>query len=314
MTTEELEAVFLLNLYRSYSRASEISGIGVSTLSQRLSSLEKELGAEIFFRTTAKNSLQLTEFGRELFPHIQRILGINSDIRYQSEVLGNERRESIRIGLPAMPCYERLGHVMLEQAFLNPECELVTVVRTADELVRYMINGDIDCCFLISDIVGGNLSDVKPLFAGTNYDIRLLEKTEKMWVCLSEKDALAAKKEVSMPDLQDRRFIFNMWSINHMLWSRERKLPFFNSFGLDEERFSFCFEDYTNESYLMGLVAGGYGVVPLAFCSGSPFQGTVWRRIREWKGSSYLFFISRRSAGEQLSEFRTRVLENWDQQ
>ena len=48
MTTEELEAVFLLNLYRSYSRASEVSSIPISTLSQRVTSIEKELGAPIF--------------------------------------------------------------------------------------------------------------------------------------------------------------------------------------------------------------------------------------------------------------------------
>ena len=313
MTTEELEAVFLLNLYRSYSRASEVSSIPISTLSQRVTSIEKELGAPVFSRTTAKNSLQLTEFGREVFPHIQKILGINSDIRYQSEVLGATSSVSLRIGLPAFPAFDKIGHILAKQSFSYPECELITVIRTADELVRYMINGDIDCCFLISDAVGGNIYDVKPLFASANYEIHQLESSQELWVCLPADDPLSGKEEITISDISDRRFIFNMWSITHTLWLRERRLPFFSSFGLDEEKFTFCFEDYTNENYLMELVARSYGVVPLAFCSGTPYPKTIRRRVSGWKGVSYLFFITRRYSSEQLSDFRTCVLKNWNQ-
>ena len=311
MTTNELEAVFLVNLCRSYNKAAELSGMAVSTIHHRVQSLQAELGGEFFVTRPGRNMLELTEFGKTMLPGIQKILSIHSDIRYQSENQASEGGSVLRVGMPSMPGYCGIGELLAAFHRDLPACELITVIRTADELVRYMINGDIDCCFMVSDAVGGNISNIKHLFTGVNYDIQLLFRSEDMFICLSENDPLSSKEDLRIEDLMDRQFIFNTWSINHKLWENERRMPFFSSFGRNEDYFRFTFEDYTTEPYLMRLVAEGYGVVPLAFCSGKPFTGTVGKKLSDWSGASYLYLVSRRSAGPQLAELKARAEKQW---
>ena len=116
MTTQEIEAVYLLNLYRSYSKAAAVIGSPVSTLSQRVSNLEKELGGQIFTRSTKKDSVQLTELGRLVMPGLQKILSLNSDIHYQIENNSGLERTVLRIGMPAIPEYDRVGRFLADFA------------------------------------------------------------------------------------------------------------------------------------------------------------------------------------------------------
>lgn len=58
--------------YLSFSKVADNMFLSQSSISKYISSLERELGHELFFRNT--KSVSLTEFGREFLPHAQTLL------------------------------------------------------------------------------------------------------------------------------------------------------------------------------------------------------------------------------------------------
>jgi DNA-binding transcriptional LysR family regulator len=73
MTLTQLEHVLAAHETGSFSRAARACGISQAALSNSVAKLEEELGDRIFARTTRR--VALTPFGKELLPHVARVLG-----------------------------------------------------------------------------------------------------------------------------------------------------------------------------------------------------------------------------------------------
>src|SRR5277367_2958040 len=56
----------------SFTRASQVSGVPIATLSRRIAALEKRVGVRLFERTPRR--LALTEPGRRYLAHCERIV------------------------------------------------------------------------------------------------------------------------------------------------------------------------------------------------------------------------------------------------
>ena len=79
----------------SLSQVAKIMGKSRPSLSMSLSSLEDELGVELFHRT--KNKLTLSEAGQELFPDCKNIVNIADNIYSKSLRLAGGVRNNIRV-------------------------------------------------------------------------------------------------------------------------------------------------------------------------------------------------------------------------
>lgn len=72
MQLHQLEYVLAVARHRSFSRASEEIRISQSSLSQQIINLEKELGVDLFVRTT--RSVTLTSAGADFMVHASRVM------------------------------------------------------------------------------------------------------------------------------------------------------------------------------------------------------------------------------------------------
>ena len=74
MTFQQLEAFYWVSSLGSFSAASDRLFVTQSTISMRIRKLEKDLGVELFDRSS--HSIQLTLSGLEFMQYARRILNI----------------------------------------------------------------------------------------------------------------------------------------------------------------------------------------------------------------------------------------------
>ncbi|GLQ49206.1 LysR family transcriptional regulator [Dyella flava] len=82
----------------SFSKAAEEDGLKVSTVSRYVTSLEADLGAALFNRSTRR--LHLTEVGRHFYEHASRILADLSEARLATTALNAQPQGLLRINIP----------------------------------------------------------------------------------------------------------------------------------------------------------------------------------------------------------------------
>lgn len=77
MTLEQLETFITVSRARSFSRAALLLNLAQPTLSGRIATLEREVGAPVFFRRG--HTLELTDTGRALLPYAERMLALKAE-------------------------------------------------------------------------------------------------------------------------------------------------------------------------------------------------------------------------------------------
>lgn len=90
---------------KSFTQAAEYLGVGISTLSRRISQLEQALGVPVLYRNTRK--VELTEVGKALLERCEFIL-TETDSAWESIVHNmNKASGQVRISMPE-DCYHSL--------------------------------------------------------------------------------------------------------------------------------------------------------------------------------------------------------------
>ncbi|MGH2502488.1 MAG: LysR family transcriptional regulator, partial [Ktedonobacterales bacterium] len=83
MTLDQLETFIVVSRARSFSRAATLLDLAQPTLSGRIATLERELGARLFLRHG--HALELTESGRALLPYAERMLALSAEGRREAQ-------------------------------------------------------------------------------------------------------------------------------------------------------------------------------------------------------------------------------------
>src|SRR3954447_21126043 len=81
----------------NFTRAAELSFVAQSALSQQVAALEKELGNQLFHRTS--RAVTLTEAGEVLLPLARRILADVELAKMEMDALAGVQRGKLRLGL-----------------------------------------------------------------------------------------------------------------------------------------------------------------------------------------------------------------------
>lgn len=110
----------------SFSEAARRTGVPVSSLSRKISGLERQLGVRLLDRTT--RSLKATEAGRELFSHCQRLMEAAEGAQVSLQQRKVEISGTLRLAAP--PSLSDLILVPLIQAFtaLYPKVSVKVLV------------------------------------------------------------------------------------------------------------------------------------------------------------------------------------------
>ena len=141
LPTERLEAFLEVARAGNVTRAAASLGLSQPALTERLRSLEKDLGADLFVRT--RRGMRLSDAGRALVPHAQRALTATIDGRRAVE--REQRGETGRLAIgsaPAVSTYSLPGALRRFQ-LAYPSVHLSVRTGHSEEILDLLLREEI---------------------------------------------------------------------------------------------------------------------------------------------------------------------------
>ncbi|KPI20196.1 transcriptional regulator, LysR family [Actinobacteria bacterium OK006] len=128
---------------RSFTHAAANCYVAQSALSQQIARLEKEVGAQLFSRTS--RSVRLTAAGELLEPLARRILADVDNAQAALDALAGPRRGRLRLGFMQTPASSfDLVEVMAEYHSRHPGVDFHVVNAPSSEMAAAVLSGALD--------------------------------------------------------------------------------------------------------------------------------------------------------------------------
>ncbi|MFD9906478.1 LysR substrate-binding domain-containing protein [Streptomyces sp. NPDC059063] len=244
-----------------FGRAAERLHIVQSAVSQQLRKLERELGADLFERST--RTVRLTEAGQRLLPHAREVIAALARARAAVADVRTERAATLRLGTSS-GLGARLDTVLAEFARLAPHAQLELLTGTTDDRLRRVRSGDLDATLLRGERAEPEL-ELLPLWL------------DPLLVALPARHELAVRAAVDLRDLAELPLRLSARSRNPALYDLVtrscREAGFEPLFGA---------EFTTSQDTLAAI---GYGkpswtVFYAPHADQLPVPGVVWRPLR----------------------------------
>lgn len=176
-----------------FTRAAQRLHIAQSGLSASIRSLERELGATLFLRSTRQ--VQLTAAGQALLVEALRALSASNAAKEAVAAVQGLLRGSLSIG--SLQCLHAVHLPTLLAGFLgeHPGLEIRLRQGGSDELVEQVRTGRLDIAFVS-----------RPNRDPENVVVRPLDSEALVFACAPGHPA-AARSGVKLPDLMDEQFV-----------------------------------------------------------------------------------------------------------
>jgi len=129
-----------------FTRAAERLHLAQPSLSRQISSLEQELGAELFHR--ARGHIALTAAGDLLLPRAKRMLGEADAIKDDMAELSGLARGRVRLGATPTLCVSLVAEVMNAYHAAHPGIELQLVEGGSHLLIEQLAGGALDMALI----------------------------------------------------------------------------------------------------------------------------------------------------------------------
>lgn len=142
MDITRLEEFLLIAQEKSIKKAAEKGGTAPTTLSSRLSVLEKEAGTSLFIRSRA--ALELTEEGRRFYKQAEEIVSSYHRLTEQMRQVSSEEPHSLRIGIIGCEIPFHLGPYLDILNLRYPHISLHLVDETHFSFPESLLSGDVD--------------------------------------------------------------------------------------------------------------------------------------------------------------------------
>ena len=221
MDLRQMEYFVALAEENQFTRAAEITRVSQSGLSAAIKSLEDDLNAKLFTRTTRR--VELTSAGRALFPHARNLLAEANAGRDAVTATIGEFTGSLRVG--AEQCLGSINVPELVERFhrRHREVEITFTQAGTGDLLRRMREGEVDLAF-----VAGTPETTDPRLRLTGLDQMTLA-AEPLVLLTPADHPLGSQKSVTWEDLRDRTFIDldDTWAIRVVVDEifAKRKIP-----------------------------------------------------------------------------------------
>jgi DNA-binding transcriptional LysR family regulator len=188
MELRHLRTIEAVARHRSFTKAGEELYLAQSAISQQIRRLERELGLEVFRRTS--RSVELTAEGRVILGYAQRVLAEVDGLHSELEELTGLLRGQLRIGgiYPTGP-YD-LFSMLADFRAAHPEVAVHMVEDTQDDVIAALRADELDCAFTALD----------PDTLGNEFAATLLWEDELV-VALSADHPLCADRRVTFEQL-----------------------------------------------------------------------------------------------------------------
>lgn len=193
MELRHLRSFAVLAEERHFGRAAERLHLAQPALSQQIKQLERELGVELFTRTTRR--VDLTEGGARLVGHAREVLGDVDRARDDMAALASGHAGRVSVGFVGTATYDVLPRVAQE-------------VRRSLPGVELELRGE-----LLSPELAAGLAD-------RTYDLALLRpgapgvdartlRTERLIAVLPSAHPLAGRRRIALGALRDEAFVMH---------------------------------------------------------------------------------------------------------
>jgi DNA-binding transcriptional LysR family regulator len=200
MQLNQLEYLLAVAKYNSFTRAAEEINISQSSLSQQVSNLEKELGINLFVRTT--RFVELTPVGESFIEHVSRIM---SEVKAAHQCI--YEYVSIDKGNLAVGIIPIIGHYPIPNLLATfqkefPGIKLSLIEAQCDEVLRLLQSSKIEAA-VVQQYNPDSSLQYFPLCI------------DKMVVVTSSRHPLASRKSVHIKELQNEKFIITPQNSGH---------------------------------------------------------------------------------------------------
>jgi DNA-binding transcriptional LysR family regulator len=177
----------------SFTRAAERLGIAQSPVSEQLKKLERELGVELFERTT--RSVKLTDVGRTFYEEAAALLDASKRAAENARLAGSGKLGRLALAFTGSATYELMPQLVnaYSQRFPN-----VTLDVRSEMLTPAQVEG----------LLAGSISVglLRPPVSAEGLVVEVL-RHEPLIVLLPVTHPLASHVEVDLADLRDQPFI-----------------------------------------------------------------------------------------------------------
>lgn len=148
MNLEQLESFLTVAETGHFTQAAAQLHIAQPTLSRQISTLESELGSELFHR--ARGNIALTAAGETLRPVAIRMLADAEQIRFQMQELAGLRRGRVRLGAPPSMCVSVVAEVVGPYHRDYPGVDLHLRESGSRHLLDELIHGTLDMALVVA--------------------------------------------------------------------------------------------------------------------------------------------------------------------
>lgn len=162
MNLEQLRSFAEVAKLGNFTRAAESLHLAQPSLSRQISSLEQDLGAELFHRARAGSSL--TTAGESLLPLARRMLADADTVRRELDELAGLRRGRVRLGATPTLCISLVAEVLSAFHTAHPAIELHLSEHGSRRLLDELAAGELDIALVTtSDVASAAHATLTPL-------------------------------------------------------------------------------------------------------------------------------------------------------
>ncbi|MDI6021936.1 LysR family transcriptional regulator [Leucobacter sp. UT-8R-CII-1-4] len=153
MNLEQLTGFVEIAALGHFTRAAERLHLAQPSLSRQISSLERELGVELFHR--ARGNVSLTAAGERLLPIARRMLADAESARGEMAELAGLRRGRIRLGATPTLCTSLVVDVLAEFRERYPGIDIEILERGSRSLIAALVEGTLDLALIVTSVSSG---------------------------------------------------------------------------------------------------------------------------------------------------------------
>jgi DNA-binding transcriptional LysR family regulator len=176
----------------NFTRASERSFVSQPALTKAIQRLEEAIGGRLFDRT--KNSVQLTELGREMLPNFRQIFETANHARDQARRLLGAQKGVVRVGVMCTIDFHQILPGFVESQYTRTEVELSFREGNLESLTESLDQGEVDIGIMCTPY------EMPKRFTAT----RLF--SEDYVLAIGEDHRFSGRKSVQMSELDRERY------------------------------------------------------------------------------------------------------------
>lgn len=136
-----------------FTRAAERLHLAQPSLSRQISTLESDLGVELFHRV--RGNVSLTSAGERLLPLARRMLADAESARTEMAELAGLRRGKIRLGATPTLCTSLVVEVLAEFQTRYPGIDIEILERGSRSLIAALMEGALDLALIVTSVSSG---------------------------------------------------------------------------------------------------------------------------------------------------------------